>query len=148
MTDDNQAIAGSRESECHGRANFFEVRLRFFSKANWITVLVPSLLGVLAGSALSSDINQVPTWVGWGALAAALLTAIHKGLDCDTHQTECRRLVQEYRGLEVRYRTLHQIKTENIVNELLALDGELAELRKSQTATVNSKWLQSNLESA
>jgi hypothetical protein len=48
MTEDYQAIAGSRESECHERANFFEGSLRLFSITNWITVLVPSLLGVLA----------------------------------------------------------------------------------------------------
>lgn len=30
MSEDYQIIAGSRESESHERANFFDVRLRFF----------------------------------------------------------------------------------------------------------------------
>ena len=146
MSENYQAIAGSRKSECRERANFFEGRLRFFSKTNWITILVPSLLGVLAGSAFSPDIS--PMWSGGGALIAAILTVIHKGLDCDAHEAECRRLVQEYRSLEVRYRTLNQIKTENIAEELRTLDSELADLRKSQSATVNPQWLKSYLESA
>ncbi len=144
MSEDNQAIAGNRESECRERANFFEARLRFFSKTNWITLLVPSLLGVLAGSALSPNISS--KWLGLGALTAAILTAIHKGLDCDAHQAECRRLVQAYRGFEVRYRTLNQIKIDSIVDELRALEGELAELRESQLATVDSQWRKSNLD--
>ena len=74
-------------------------------------------------------------------LVAAILTAVHKGFDCDAHQAECRRLVQAYRGLEVRYRTLAQIETPTIVDELLVLDTELAELRQSQTATINPQWL-------
>ena len=73
-----------------------------------------------------------------GVLVAALLGAVHKELDCDAHQAECRRLVQAYRGFEVRYRTLHQIEAPNMVEELQALDNTLAELRESQMATVDA----------
>ncbi len=139
MTENYQKLAEEREAECGKRAAFFDSRLRFFSKTNWITVLVPSLLGVIAGSALFTESSSI--WIGIGALAAALLTAVHKGLNCDAHQAECRRLVQAYRGLEVRYRTLRQIATPTIVEEMLALDSELAELCQSQTATINPQWL-------
>tara|TARA_R110001583_G_scaffold46347_1_gene145440 strand:- start:1597 stop:2022 length:426 start_codon:yes stop_codon:yes gene_type:complete len=139
MADDYRNIAAEREAECGQRAVFFDSRLRFFSKTNWITVLVPSLLGVVAGSALFATTSTI--WMGIGILVAALLTAVHKGLDCDAHQDECRRLVQAYRGLEVRYRTLHQIERPNIVDELLALDSDLAELRENQKATVDPQWL-------
>jgi hypothetical protein len=138
MTKDIESVAKSRESECAERAEFFESRLRVFSKTNLITVLVPSLLGVLAGSTLSPNIN--PLWLGLGALVVALLTAVHKALDCDAHQAECRRLVQANRSFEVRYRTLYQIKCENIIEELRVLDGELAELRASQISTVEPQW--------
>jgi hypothetical protein len=142
MNEDIESVAKSRESECAERAEFFEGRLRFFSKTNLITVLVPSLLGVLAGSALSPSIN--PLWLGSGALAVAILTAVHKGLDCEAHQAECRRLVQANRSFEVRYRTLYQIKSENIIEELRVLDGELAELRASQISTVEPQWFKRN----
>ncbi|ASP49426.1 hypothetical protein [Cognaticolwellia beringensis] len=144
MAEDFQLVAKSRESECAERAEFFEDRLRFFSKTNWITLIVPSLLGVLAGAALSSNVN--PIWLGLGALIAALLTAIHKGLDCDAHQEECRRIVQANRSFEVRYRTLHQIGSENIIEELRALDNELAALRASQLATVEPLWFKKGIK--
>lgn len=147
MTDKHQDIAAERQTECGDRATFFDSQLRFFSITNWITVLVPSLLGVLAGSGLFAKADSIllgietSTLIGIGTLLAAILTAIHKGLDCDAHQTECRRLVQIYRSLETRYRTLAQIETPNIVDELLALDSELGDLRLSQTATINTKKL-------
>jgi len=144
MTEKYQEIAVSRQTECDERAAFFDKELRFFSLTNWFTVLIPSLLGVLAGSSLLVESNssllgfQVSTLIGCGTLLAAILTAIHQGLDCDAHQAECRRLVQDYRSLEVRYRTLAQIETPSIVDELLALDAELGELRKSQTTTIKT----------
>ncbi|SIT05320.1 hypothetical protein [Neptunomonas antarctica] len=143
MTDKYQDIAAERQAECCERAAFFDSELRFFSKTNWITLLVPSLLGVVAGSSLFAESGSswlyvdATTWIGIGTLLAAILTAIHKGLDCDAHQAECRRLVQVYRGLEVRYRTLAQIETPSIIDQLLALESELGELRQSQTATIN-----------
>jgi hypothetical protein len=144
VTENYQELAAERTMECGERASYFVKRLRFFSKTNWITVLVPSLLGVVAGSALFAETDSM--WIGIGALAAALLTAIHKGLDCDAHQAECRRLIQAYHGLETRYRTLAQIEKPTIVDELLELDSELAELRQNQTATVNPQWLKNKLE--
>ncbi|SFG28772.1 hypothetical protein [Neptunomonas qingdaonensis] len=136
MTANYQRLAAERATECGERAAYFDSRLRLFSRTNWITVLIPSLLGVIAGSALFSSTHSV--WMGFWVLVAALLGAVHKGLDCDAHQAECRRLVQAYRGFEVRYRTLHQIETPNIVEELRALDSGLAELRESQMATVDA----------
>ncbi|WP_421868104.1 hypothetical protein [Motiliproteus sp.] len=144
LSDNYQQLAAERSAECGSRAAYFDQRLRFFSKSNWITVLVPSLLGVIAGSALLADTD--PLWIGLGALVAGLLTAIHKGLDCDAHQAECRRLVQQYRGLETRYRTLAQIESTDIAEELLKLDVTLAELRQSQTATIDPQWLKSNAD--
>ncbi len=135
MTTNYQHLAAERATECGERAAYFDGRLRFFSKTNWVTVLIPSMLGVIAGSALFSPTDSA--WIGFWVLVAALLGAVHKGLDCDAHQAECRRLVQAYRGFEVRYRTLHQIETHNVVEELLALDKGLAELRESQMATVD-----------
>jgi hypothetical protein len=143
MTEKYRDIASARQIECAERADFFDKELRLFSKTNWFTVLIPSLLGVLAGSSLLVESNsiflgiKVSTLIGLGTLLAACLTAIHKGLDCDAYQAECRRLVQEYRNLEIRYRTLAQIETPSIIEELLALDSELGELRQSQTATIN-----------
>ena len=69
-----------------------------------------------------------------GALAGALLTAIHRGLDREAHQTECRRLVQAYNGLAVRYRTLHEVEKEDGLEEFLERERDLALLVESATA--------------
>lgn len=143
MAENYRELAAERATECAERAAYFDKRLRFFSKTNWITVLVPSLLGVIAGSAIA-DADSM--WLGIGVLVAALLMAVHRGLDCDAHQAECRRLVQNYRGLETRYRTLAQIEKSTVVEELLELDADLADLRASQTATVNPQWLRNHPE--
>ena len=85
MKDKYQDIAAERQAECGERAAFFDSQLRLFSKTNWITVLVPSLLGVVAGSALFAKPESIfwlglgtTIWIGIGTLLAAILTAIHK----------------------------------------------------------------------
>jgi hypothetical protein len=146
MTESTKNIAAARKSECSKRASYFESRLRFFGKTNWITVIVPSLLGVIAGSALFSPSNTI--WLGVGALIAALLTAIHKGLDCEAHQEECRRLVQAYRGLEMRYRTISEIEVEDSQATLVELEDSLALLKESQLATTSAQWFKSRSNDA
>ena len=146
MTDSIEEIAANRQAECSRRASYFESRLRFFAKTNWITVIVPSLLGVIAGSALFTSVNSL--WLGIGTLVAALLTAIHKGLDCDAPQAECRRLVQAYRGLETRYRTVAETSLDNASARLSELEEILAELKEGQLATVNPHWLKNHSNDA
>lgn len=138
MIESTKNIAVARKSECSKRASYFESRLRFFGTTNKITVIVPSLLGVIAGSALFSSSNNI--WLGVGVFIAAILTAIHKGLDCDAHQEECRRLVQAYRGLETRYRTISEIEIEDSQATLVELEESLASLKESQLATTSAQW--------
>ena len=116
MTASTNEIAAERQAECMQKAAYFESKLRFFSKMNWITVLVPSLLAVIAGASIFATGKTI--FLGIVALLAALLTAIHKGLECDSHQAECRRLVQSYRGLETRYRTISEIDMNNADDKL------------------------------
>jgi hypothetical protein len=77
-----------------------------------IMKIISILLHLFSSIQLEADmvLDDATTWIGRGTLLAAILTAMHKGLYCDAHQAECRRLVQVYRGLEVRYRTLAQIE--------------------------------------
>lgn len=139
MRENLKSVAAEREKECRETADFFDKRLRLFSKANWITVLVPSLLGVVAGSAIISDSKL--EWFGIAVLLGAVLTAIHKGLDCDAHQAECRRLVQKYRGLETRYRTIRQVDKESAHEDFLDLEAALAAVRESEETSIESHVL-------
>ncbi len=134
MPEDYRQIAKRRHDECSAISAELAKRLGLFSYTNWITVLVPSLLAVGAGSAFFAGDNWGPL-VGTVALLGALLTAIHKGLDCDAHQSECRRLLQAYGGLAVRYRTLHEIDKSDGDSDFLELEEALASLRESERIT-------------
>lgn len=133
MTEDEKEVCARREAECKLESYAFNKRLKLFGYTNWITVIVPSLLAVTAGSALFATDDWAPI-VGFAALVAALLTAFHKGLDCDAYQTECRRLIQAYNGLATRYRTLHEVQKDNWLNDFLELEDRLAKLKEGATA--------------
>ena len=132
-------IARLRERECEIEAVAFKKRLNFLWWPNWATIVLPSMLSAFAGAAVfassTTGINW-KIWTGGAALLSALLVAIHKGLNCDAYQAECRRLVQAYSGLATRYRTLHQVDVDGAKEKLLELDAALAAIR--ETATVDA----------
>lgn len=130
MLKNEKEICARREIECKVESYAFNKRLKLFGYTNWITVIVPSLLAVTAGSALFATDDWRPI-IGVTVLIGALLTAIHKGLDCDAYQTECRRLIQAYNGLATRYRTLHEVQKDHRQDEFLELENRLAELSPS-----------------
>ena len=47
--------------------------------------------------------------------------------------------------MEARYRTLAQIEKATIIEELLELDAELADLQQSQTAAIDPQLLERRL---
>jgi|GEM_PF-2961641 len=133
MLKDEKEVCARREIECKIESYAFNKRLKLFGYTNWVTVIVPSLLAVTAGSALFATDKWRPVIAGI-ILIGALLTAIHKSLDCDAYQTECRRLIQAYNGLATRYRTLHEVQKDNWLKDFLELESRLAELREGATA--------------
>ena len=47
MSESTKEIAAKRQAECRDKATYFDSRLRFYSKTNLITVLVPELMSNL-----------------------------------------------------------------------------------------------------
>ena len=127
-------IAKSRQLECEATSIWLERRIRLLSKMNWLTVLVPSLLALIAGSAFFAGDDWTP-FVAIAALVAAVLSAIHKGLDCDNHQKDCRRLLCEYRALAVGYRKIAEIEPNEAEQELAALEDLLRGLKRTDSIT-------------
>ena len=84
----------------------------------------PNALAVAAGSAIFAG-------EAWKWEVGGLLTAIHKGLDCDAYQSECRRSIRAYDGLAFRYQSLHEVNREDWQSELLALEEQLANLKEN-----------------
>ena len=66
----------------------------------------------------------------------------------DAHQVECRRLVQAYRGLETRYRTIAETCVEDAQERTIELEEKLAVLKESQLATVSPQWLRDSSSDA
>lgn len=130
-----QSTAQLRERECEIAAIAFKARVRVFGWTNWITIVVPSLLAAFAGAAVFAD-SEWRVLTGSAALLSALLTAIHKGRNCDAYQAECQRLAQTYDGLAARYRTLYQLDIDNAEKKLLELDATLAVVRETSVADV------------
>lgn len=138
MTEEQKQICIQRAAECRLESQLLSKRLHQLGYANWITVLIPSLLGLIAGSAIFAT-DKWTAMIGGATLTAALLTAIHKGLDCDAYQNECRRLIQAYSGLATRYRTLHEVQKDNGLDDFLKLENRLAELMETATIELPSK---------
>jgi hypothetical protein len=139
MNEDEKKVCRQREAECKAESYSFNERLKWLGRANWITVLIPSLLVVVVGSALFTAGNEWKTIIGYSTLTAALLTAIHKGLNCDAYQLECSRLIQAYHELETRYRTLHEVPKKDWLDDFLKLETQLAEVREGARVNLLQK---------
>lgn len=136
--DSIQNVARDRERECRIEAEAFIIRLDFFSKTNWITIVVPALLATFAGAAIFAD-TEWKTITGAAALLSALITTIHKGRNCDVHQAECRRLSQAYSGLATKFRTIRDLDMPEVKEKILELESALATVNETAMAEVTMK---------
>lgn len=134
MDENNGQIARQRQQECENHVIWLEKRIGLLSSLNWLTVLVPSLLALVAGSALFAGEDWSP-FVAGAALFAAILSAIHKGLNCDTYQADCRRLLKAYRAHSVGYRTLNELEPNDREIRLLELEAKLEALSETDCIT-------------
>lgn len=131
---ENLDIAVKRQRECELYYSRLKFRVAILSKLNWITVLFPSLLGIVAGSMFFSDAafkNEAAAL----ALVAAILTATHRGLNCDAYQIECRALMKKYRKLRNQYRTLSDVDQNDYDSKLIKLESKFAKLSNSDIYT-------------
>lgn len=75
--------------------------------ANVFFVVLPAVFGtaaaaLAAASSAGNDGSGVTLAAAFLAGAAAVLTAVHKALQCDEYQAECLRLQRGYQGIRVR----------------------------------------------
>jgi hypothetical protein len=116
------------EEERHHRR-----RLRLLRGLSWICVLAGIAFPILAGSALlgSPDLFG-PKWKLWGGilvLLAAVLTAIHKGLNCEAHHAECRRVIHQIRDLIESYEAALVLGPDDPEPQVATLEARRRELR-------------------
>ncbi len=128
--DDVRAVAARRQIECMVLGIGYDSRMHFLSKINWVTIIVPALLSLFAGGAIFAG-GVWTVFGGAAALLSALLIMMHKGRNGAADQAECGRLSREYIALSAKFRTLQDVETGNLNERMLALDDELASIRKS-----------------
>ncbi len=149
VDEDVVKTARNREHECHVEVQAFKKRLGLLFWANWLTVVAPALLSIIAGTTVLADLMLAvddeteiywKLWTGLAALASALLVAVHKALNCDRYQVECSRLVCAYNGLSAKYRTLHEVGSRDPLERLSELEASLATIRETAYADVPERY--------
>jgi len=133
-----------RLRECQVEARAYEIWLGLLTPARWLTVIGGILLSAIAGGVVlvaEYRVEGIP-WRIWGArsaILASVLTGIHTGLHCDTHQTECRRLVQLYSGLATAYEAAPLLPGERLNVKFEELEARF-EQAKSEAAASPPQW--------
>ncbi|MBE9076811.1 hypothetical protein IQ241_05790 [Romeria aff. gracilis LEGE 07310] len=125
---------------CRTKRRSYEIWLSILQPLNIVTIAAPAVLSVIAGSTILTE----PAFfgpdggrlvAGLCAFVSAVLTTIHKALNCDNHQSECRRLVQTYSALEASYERLTLISEEKqLKEEVLKLDIRLEQIKEGAGA--------------
>ena len=85
------------DEEAHLRRKLF-----YYKSFSQIAILLGIIAPIFAGSALVGEGGILQDWKPYIALSvflAALLTGIHKGLDCEAYHAECRRAIHALRSL-------------------------------------------------
>ena len=128
----------ARIAECEHERRAYGIWLARLSMTNWITIVLPAGLSLIAGATILGDLLEPHSKLiaGIAALVSGLLTAIHKGRNCDAHQAECRRLAQAYFGLKTRYESIEATNPGEVRALLKEIDERLAQLREGAQATV------------
>lgn len=110
----------------------------------WLGLLTPLRWGCVGGGVVFSAAAGVA--VLWDALphgkaisailafSATALTGLHTGLNCDAHQSECRRLIQAFKSLGDQYEDLKDLGPDEEAEERKALNRRRAELKETATA--------------
>ena len=105
--------AKEHEEACSERAGKYSAWLTQLTPANWVLVLGASLLSLAAGGSIFANENIFSYEVaGVMALVSAGLTLVHSTLNCDAHQSECRKAKRTYKGLAWDYGQLQWINDE------------------------------------
>jgi hypothetical protein len=127
-------LVGSREKECLQLESAYSKRLASASVWNPLTRSFPILITTLLGAGFFAE-GKYKTLVDGIALYAAFNAAVHKALQCDEFQDECVTMIQKYKALAVKYRTLREVKMDE--QKLDAYEDELAGIAAATKLTTS-----------
>jgi hypothetical protein len=139
---DTDAVIGLiKERQRHCRIEYIALSgwLSFLTPLRWITIAGGTILSALAGATVLSNGaflgSAFKIYSGIFALTASILTGLHTALHCDTHQAECRRLIQLYESLELAFQATLALPPSEIPRRFHELEAALHEAKLKATAT-------------
>lgn len=136
MRDDLIKHANLKAHECRIMSRAYSIWLTRLTPVNVLLVAGGALLSLVAGSSLLTGSGIITeTHAGIMALFSAGFAIIHKSLNCDQHQAECRKLKNIYAGLAESYSDLNIIDDDSALKSKLDdLNTEYAHIVKNSTA--------------
>lgn len=107
-----------------------------YRRLSWICIAAGIVFPILASSALlgSQEIFGGERWGiigGFLALAAAVLTSLHKGFECESYQADCKRALLSLRSLIEGYEATGAMTDKGLDEAIVQLEGRLGELRRT-----------------
>jgi hypothetical protein len=129
-----------RQRDCYVEKDAYAIWLALLTPVRWFTVIGGIVLSAVAGAVVLLAEYRVigDQWRVYGAICAitaSVLTGIHTALNCDAHQTECRRLVQLYSGLESRFEAASILPAERIEATFDELEAKFEEAHVEAAAS-------------
>ena len=134
MPDNETDLWIQREQQCRIFRRSYEMWLDVLAPLRWLMLSGSTVLSLIAGATILTDPramgNNGHLIAGYCALAAGILSGLHSALKCEEFQTECRRLVAAYSGLEIAFQAIRRLDGE----ERRARENDL-EKRYEETVT-------------
>lgn len=99
---DLQSFIALRIRQLTDEASHLERKLLRYTRFSSIAVLFGIVVPILAGSALVTEggvLEHYKWLVAIAVFAAAVLTAVHKGLNCEAYHAECRQAIHALRSI-------------------------------------------------
>jgi hypothetical protein len=126
-TDPQNELLARREKECLRLESAYSKRLASASMWNPLTKSFPILISTLLGVGFFAE-GKYKTVMDGLALFAAFTAAAHKALQYDEYQDECITMIQKYKILAYKYRTLREVSMDGdkLKDKLAAYEEELA----------------------
>lgn len=136
MSIDDERRIKERIRLCKVQRRAYEIWLKTLTPANFLLVGVGGVLALVAGLSIVAEAQLISTKAaGWIAVAGAGLTGLHAKLKCEPHQTECKKLANQFAELQTEYECLQLIRDDKARNEqLIALEHKLSAIRAGRQA--------------
>jgi hypothetical protein len=125
---------------CRREAFAYREWLGWLTPLRWISVGGGVVLSAAAGfTILRESLPHGPAISATLAFAASTLTALHVALKCDSHQSECRRLIQAFKSLSVQIAACRELPSAEQEKKKTEIMTKVAHLVETATA-VPSEW--------